>query len=140
MLDNHKVKLNKFGRVRKVVSPGEHLVTIEADGCLGLSKNYTFKGAIVNTVKVSLKELSEPTKIADGHFLLCLYAERGLDLLTPLRAGASDTELTALLADAWTAREDRGAEDRARLADRGALYQLQALRADPRKEMHTRGG
>ena len=31
-------------------------------------------------------------------------------------------------------------ERRARLADRGALYQLQALRADPRKEMHTRGG
>jgi hypothetical protein len=29
---------------------------------------------------------------------------------------------------------------RAAEAERGALYQISALRADPRKEMHTRGG
>jgi hypothetical protein len=29
---------------------------------------------------------------------------------------------------------------RAAASDRGALYQLESLRADPHREMHTRGG
>jgi len=77
---------------------------------------------------------------ADGTWFLCLYAERGIDLREPLRAGASDDDLHALIASTWTARSDRGAEERLALADRGALYQIDALRADPRREMHTRGG
>ena len=77
---------------------------------------------------------------ADGTWFLCLYAERGVDLREPLRSGASDAELRALITSTWTARSDRGAEERLALADRGALYQIEALRADPRREMHTRGG
>jgi len=77
---------------------------------------------------------------ADGTWFLCLYAERGIDLREPLRAGASDDDLHALIASTWTARSDRGAEERLALADRGALYQIDELRADPRREMHTRGG
>ena len=77
---------------------------------------------------------------ADGTWFLCLYAERGVDLREPLRAGASDDDLRTLIASTWTARTDRGAEERLALADRGALYQIDALRADPRREMHTRGG
>jgi cyclic pyranopterin phosphate synthase len=77
---------------------------------------------------------------ADGTWFLCLYAERGVDLREPLRAGASDEDLRALITATWAARADRGAEDRLALADRGALYQIDALRADPRREMHTRGG
>ncbi len=77
---------------------------------------------------------------ADGTWFLCLYAERGVDLREPLRAGASDDDLRSLIASTWTARSNRGAEERLALADRGALYQIDALRADPRREMHTRGG
>jgi cyclic pyranopterin phosphate synthase len=77
---------------------------------------------------------------ADGTWFLCLYAERGVDLREPLRAGASVDDLRALITATWTARTDRGAEERLALADRGALYQIDALRADPRREMHTRGG
>ena len=77
---------------------------------------------------------------ADGTWFLCLYAERGVDLREPLRAGASDDDLRALIASTWQARTDRGAEDRLAVAERGALYQIDALRADPRREMHTRGG
>jgi cyclic pyranopterin phosphate synthase len=77
---------------------------------------------------------------ADGTWFLCLYAERGIDLREPLRAGASDDDLRALITATWTARADRGAEERSVLAERGALYQIDALRADPRREMHTRGG
>ena len=77
---------------------------------------------------------------ADGTWFLCLYAERGVDLREPLRAGASDDDRRSLIASTWTARSNRGAEERLALADRGALYQIDALRADPRREMHTRGG
>lgn len=77
---------------------------------------------------------------ADGTWFLCLYAEQGIDLRERLRSGASDEELSALIAQHWHDRADRGAEQRLALPDRGALYQLDGLRADPHREMHTRGG
>jgi cyclic pyranopterin phosphate synthase len=77
---------------------------------------------------------------ADGVLFGCLYAERGVDLSSALRAGATDDDLRALVSGAWEARDDRGAETRAAVADRRALVPLSRLRADPHREMHTRGG
>jgi len=77
---------------------------------------------------------------ADGTWFLCLYGEQGVDLRELLRRGASDAELTTAIAEAWRARTDRGAEQRLAVAERGALYQIDGLRADPHREMHTRGG
>ena len=77
---------------------------------------------------------------ADGTWFLCLYAAQGVDLREPLRRGAADEELTQLIAGAWRGRSDRGAEARLGVAERGALYRLETLRADPHREMHTRGG
>lgn len=77
---------------------------------------------------------------ADGTWFTCLYAERGIDLREPLRTGATDAELADLVARAWKFRDDRGAERRLAEPARGALYQIDGLRADPRREMHTRGG
>ena len=59
----------------------------------------------------------------------------------PLRDGASDAEVAALIRRQWEARTDRGAEERAAAPERGALYQLETLRSDPRKEeWRARGG
>ncbi len=78
---------------------------------------------------------------ADGVWFMCLYAEDGLDLRTPLRAGASTEELQQLIRDAWKGRSDQGAEERKRLNSlRGPLYRIEDLRKDPHREMHTRGG
>jgi cyclic pyranopterin phosphate synthase len=77
---------------------------------------------------------------ADGTWFLCLYAEHGVNLRDALRSGATDEELTTLIARGWRARADRGAEQRLALPERGALYQVDGLRADPHREMHTRGG
>jgi len=77
---------------------------------------------------------------ADGVYYTCLYAPSGLDLRSPLRAGATDAELTALLLGRWSSRTDRGAEERLGLADRDVLAPRGRLRADPHLEMHTRGG
>src|SRR5256885_385262 len=77
---------------------------------------------------------------ADGTWFTCLYAARGVDLRSPLRGGASDEELAALIRETWQGRTDRGAEERLGVVDRGALYRIDSLRADPPREMHTRGG
>ncbi|MGD8698208.1 MAG: hypothetical protein PVJ43_02890, partial [Gemmatimonadales bacterium] len=78
---------------------------------------------------------------ADGLWFLCLYAANGLDLRTPLRDGASMEHLQQLITENWKGRADRGAEERKRLNSlRGPLYQIEDLRQDPHREMHTRGG
>ncbi len=55
-------------------------------------------------------------------------------------AGRRDEEISDSIAAVWRARADRGAEERAGLAERGILHRIESLRADPRREMHTRGG
>jgi cyclic pyranopterin phosphate synthase len=77
---------------------------------------------------------------ADGTWFTCLYGERGVDLRELLRSGADDASIAAKIVAVWSQRTDRGAEQRLRVTDRGALYQVEGLRRDPRREMHTRGG
>ena len=71
---------------------------------------------------------------------MCLYAKLGLDLRTPLRAGASDAALAALLSESWLGRDDRGAEERLALEERSGAASREELANDPHLEMHTRGG
>ena len=49
---------------------------------------------------------------ADGNLYTCLFATDGTDLRTPLRAGASDRELAAIIAGVWQQRADRYSETR----------------------------
>jgi cyclic pyranopterin phosphate synthase len=77
---------------------------------------------------------------ADGSWYLCLYAPRGIDLRAPLRAGATAAEIAAIVADTWSGRADRGAEERVALGERQAFVPINDLRKDPHLEMHTRGG
>jgi GTP 3',8-cyclase len=104
-----------------------------------LSDGTTF-GIIASTTAPFCRACDRSRITADGTWFLCLYAAHGVDLRELLRGGASDAEITAVIAAAWGARTDRGAEERLTVADRGALYQLEGLRADPHREMHTRGG
>jgi cyclic pyranopterin phosphate synthase len=97
-------------------------------------------GIIASTTAPFCRTCDRARLTADGHFLLCLYTDHGLDLRTLLRDGASDTEIAAQIRAAWQDRSDRGAETRVAQPDRGVLYQLAALRRDPHREMHTRGG
>jgi cyclic pyranopterin phosphate synthase len=68
---------------------------------------------------------------ADGKMYTCLFARDGHDLRLPLRAGASDEELTALIGKHWAAREDRYSERRAELRAHGDAAKV---------EMFTIGG
>jgi cyclic pyranopterin phosphate synthase len=100
----------------------------------------TVFGVIASTTEPFCRSCDRSRVTADGTWFLCLYAPNGTDLRAPLRDGASDDEIAELIRRTWSARADRGAEARLAAPDRSALYQLDSLRADPRREMHTRGG
>jgi len=54
----------------------------------------------------------------------CLFASEGTDLREPLRAGASDQDLAALINNAWSGRDDRYSELRARQAAPGNKVEM----------------
>ena len=49
---------------------------------------------------------------ADGKFVTCLFANRGHDLKTLMRNGATDEELLAFISNIWHKRTDRYSEER----------------------------
>ncbi len=101
----------------------------------------TVFGIIASTTDPFCLTCDRSRLTADGVWFLCLYAADGLDLRSPLREGASTDEIRQLIAEKWARRSDRGAEERAELNSlRGPLYQIEDLRKDPHREMHTRGG
>jgi len=100
----------------------------------------TVFGLIASTTAPFCGACDRARLTADGRLFTCLYATEGFDLRAPVRAGATAADLAALLDAHWSARRDRGAEDRLRTRDRAALATAEALRQNPHLEMHTRGG
>jgi GTP 3',8-cyclase len=50
----------------------------------------------------------------DGKLVTCLFASGGTDLKTPMRSGADDDELAAIIAKVWGGRDDRYSELRSK--------------------------
>lgn len=69
---------------------------------------------------------------SEGVLYTCLFATQGIDLRSPLRAGATDAELLEMLRNAWAQRTDRYSE----------LRQELRRREEPlvKVEMHYIGG
>jgi len=97
-------------------------------------------GIIASTTQPFCSTCDRSRLTADGRWLTCLYATSGHDLRGLLRSGASREAIAARIRDTWSGRTDRGAEERLAAHERGAFVPLEALRADPHLEMHTRGG
>jgi cyclic pyranopterin phosphate synthase len=97
-------------------------------------------GIIASTTQPFCANCDRARLTADGVLLLCLYAQHGLDLRRPLRAGASVETLRRMVEAVWQGRADRGAEERQHVRDRGVYIPLTALKKDAHLEMHTRGG
>ncbi|MDH5673357.1 MAG: GTP 3',8-cyclase MoaA [Myxococcales bacterium] len=85
-------------------------------------------GIIASVSQPFCRDCSRARLSADGRLLHCLFAQDGLDLRTPLRAGASDAELLSLMTESWQAREDRYSELRAEVGEGGRrrleMYQV----------------
>ena len=100
----------------------------------------TVFGIVASTTTPFCRTCDRSRLTADGTWYLCLYAQHGIDLRSPLRAGASKAELISTIVSVWTMRSDRGAEERKEIRSRDVLVSVDRLRQDPRLEMHTRGG
>ena len=124
----------RYGRIEPVVE------TSSAPADRYRLSDGTVFGIIASTTTPFCADCDRSRLTADGLWYLCLYAQRGTDLRGPLRRGASDDELKALIVPTWQRRVDRGAEERLALRDRSPLMQIRELRRDPHLEMHTRGG
>jgi len=100
----------------------------------------TVFGIIASTTAPFCSRCNRSRLTADGQWYRCLYATSGTDLRGPLRAGASSSALAEQISAIWSARTDRGAEQRKAERFRGAFVSLDELQRDPHLEMHTRGG
>src|SRR4029453_11113368 len=100
----------------------------------------TIFGIISSTTAPFCSSCDRSRLTADGMWYRCLCATAGPAPPTPLRAGASPDDLLELLTREWTARADRGAEERLAVRDRTPLVPASSLKKNPHLEMHTRGG
>jgi cyclic pyranopterin phosphate synthase len=131
ILERLEYRYGKISPIREISSaPAERFLL--PDG--------TVFGIIASTTTPFCRSCDRSRLTADGMWYLCLYAQSGIDLRTPLRDGASRDEIRALITSTWQQRRDRGAEERKELRFRGVLIKLEGLREDPHLEMHTRGG
>lgn len=100
----------------------------------------TVFGIIASTTEPFCRSCDRSRLTADGMWFLCLYANAGTDLRRLLRGGASRDEIASEISRIWSARADRGAEERLAQPSRSALLSIDKLKEDPHLEMHTRGG
>jgi GTP 3',8-cyclase len=126
----------RYGPVESLPDPDNPGAPAERFGL----RDGTVFGIIASVTAPFCSHCDRSRVTADGTWFTCLYAERGVDLREPLRMGCTDAELAELISTTWRRREDRGAEQRLAMPGRGVLYQVEGLRQDPRREMHTRGG
>ncbi|HSK09425.1 MAG TPA: GTP 3',8-cyclase MoaA [Vicinamibacterales bacterium] len=129
--------LERLGRHYGAIEAIEERVWAPADR-FRLPDGLAF-GVIASTTTPFCSTCDRARLTADGTWFGCLYAEDGLDLRGPLRAGLPLEELAAQVERAWRGRADRGAE--LRLAERHRIaLPATALKDRPHREMHTRGG
>jgi GTP 3',8-cyclase len=76
-------------------------------------------GFISSVTQAFCGDCSRARLSSDGALYTCLFAANGTSLRDPLRAGATDEELSQLLRTIWFAREDRYSELRAKLRQDG---------------------
>jgi cyclic pyranopterin phosphate synthase len=102
--------------------------------------NGTRFGIVASVTKPFCSACDRSRLTADGMWYLCLYGQDGMALKEILRSGGSRDELVAAIQYGWEQRADRGAEERLATPSRGVFYQVEELKLDPHREMHTRGG
>jgi cyclic pyranopterin phosphate synthase len=69
-------------------------------------------GVIASVSKPFCGECTRLRLSADGSIYTCLFGVNGTDLRDPLRAGATNDEIAAIISRVWEARTDRYSEER----------------------------
>ncbi len=69
-------------------------------------------GVIASVTEPFCGDCNRARLTSDGKLVTCLFSETGHDLKSALRNGATDEELSRLIAGIWNARADRFSEER----------------------------
>ena len=94
------------------------LETVEANYSGEVAERWRYRdgsgeiGVISSVTQAFCHACSRIRLSTEGQLFTCLFATAGHDLRTPLRDGASDAELAAIIVRLWQAREDRYSEIR----------------------------
>ena len=75
-------------------------------------------GVIASVTQPFCGDCSRLRLSSDGQIYTCLFSVKGTDLRGPMRDGATDEELEALIRGTWGKRVDRYSEERASLTER----------------------
>ena len=127
-----------YGTVSPIVPVGEYAKRAPATRFV-LPDGTTF-GIVASTTQPFCESCDRSRLTADGMWFRCLYAFDGINLKDPLRLSDDDERVADLITSAWTVREDRGAEDRLLIPNRGAFRRSEGQCPGPHHEMHARGG
>jgi cyclic pyranopterin phosphate synthase len=82
-------------------------------------------GLIASVTKPFCGDCTRLRLSPEGEVYTCLFAVKGADLRAPLRAGATDEEMEALVRGIWGKRTDRYSEIRTSLTDRDQRDKVQ---------------
>ncbi len=99
------------------------LEPVEANYTGEVALRYRFKdgggeiGIIASVTKPFCGDCTRLRLSPEGELVTCLFATSGTDLRTPLRSGANDDELEAIVRGIWSVREDRYSEIRTMFTD-----------------------
>jgi len=76
-------------------------------------------GVITSVTEPFCGDCTRARLSTDGKLVTCLFAEDGIDLRGPMRAGATDEELLDLISGTWKSRTDRYSEERTAILNSG---------------------
>ncbi len=111
------------------MEPVERSTAAEVASTYRFTDGAGYVGFISSVSQPFCRDCTRARLSAEGSLYTCLFATDGLDLKDPIRSGATDAELAAMMRSVWEAREDRYSERR------GAVPI-----ADPKIEMSYIGG
>jgi len=136
----------------KIVSKKEILERIDAryplrrvgrDNGTAPSVDYEFidgvgsLGVIASVTEPFCASCTRARLTADGKLVTCLFSDHGHDLKSLIRSGASDEQLTEVIASVWQARTDRYSDERLAAMNSPEGYQP---KTHHKIEMITLGG
>ncbi len=92
-------------------------------------------GVIASVTQPFCGDCTRARLTTEGQLVTCLFAEKGVDLRTPLRNGSSDAEIRDLIVATWRKRSDRYSDERQE------LLQIEGVKPSRRRiEMYQVGG
>ncbi len=127
-----------YGSVESLTPDNDYAIRAPATRFV-LPDGTTF-GIVASTTKPFCESCDRSRLTADGMWFKCLYAVDGINLRDHIRSSPDDALVARVIEAAWALRDDKGAEERLLIPNRGAFRRSAGRCPGPHHEMHARGG